>query len=223
MLIVRGIMTKVVLRMNKMPHIALNHVVTLWVVWLKNCIIVSLQRYPKVQMIYLAYRAVTLWVVRISTECAKKASHCSGRETSTKYTDLQIHSVVIYKILCFHVFLELNNKNLTHWSLRSFCPWTPGSYRFQGFWSPYKLSGVLKYCIKLPECQNVAWVFFIFRTSKVWHVLLFSSHFCKAKGVKCFVNSRHLLAYWACLLFVQAGIQHLDREPDYATPGHISF
>ena len=36
MLIVRGIMTKVVLRMNKMPHIALNHVVTLWVVWLKK-------------------------------------------------------------------------------------------------------------------------------------------------------------------------------------------
>ena len=31
----------------------------------------------------------------------------------------------------------------------------------------------------------------------------------------------HLLAYWACLLFVQAGIQHLDREPDYTTPGHI--
>ena len=131
--------------------------------------------------------------------------------------------VVIYKVLCFHVSLELNNKNLTHWSLRSFCPWTPGSYRFQGFWSPYKLSGVLKYCIKLPDCQNVAWVFFIFRTSKVWHVLLFSSHFCKAKGVKCFVIRRHLLAYWACLLFVQAGIQHLDREPDYTTPGHISF
>ena len=71
MLIVRGIMTKVVLRMNKMPHIALNHVVTLWVVWLKNCIIVSLQRYPKVQMIYLAHRAVTLWVVWL-----KKMHYC---------------------------------------------------------------------------------------------------------------------------------------------------
>ena len=67
MLIVRGIVNKVVLRMNKMPHIALNHVVTLWVVWLKNCIIVSLQRYPKVQIIYFAHRAVTLWVVGIST------------------------------------------------------------------------------------------------------------------------------------------------------------
>ena len=38
----------------------------------------------------------------------------------------------------------------------------------------------------------------------------FSPHFCKAKGVTCVVFRRHLLAYWACLLFVQAGVQHLD-------------
>ena len=75
-----------------------------------------------------------------------------------------------HKVLCFHVFLELNNKNLTHWSLRSFCPWTPGSYHFQGFWSPNKLSGLLKYCIKLPDWQNVAWFLFIFRTSKLSYV-----------------------------------------------------
>ena len=48
----------------------------------------SLQRYPKVQIIYFAHRAITLWVVRISTQCTEEASHCSGRATSTKYTDL---------------------------------------------------------------------------------------------------------------------------------------
>ena len=117
---------------------------------------------------------------------------------------------------CF--FWNWITKNLTHWSLRSFCPWTPGSYHFQGSWSPNKLGGLLKYCIKLPDCQNFysflehqrchMFCFFllIFVKQKVSHVLFL--------GVTCllielaFFSFKRAYNTWTGNLT----IQHLDTS-----------